>query len=60
MRVPSRERTPREQGQSLIEYIMLVALVAVALIFSTQELGIAFSDLFRSTADSMASTDVFR
>ncbi len=57
------ERTdPRhdEQAQSLIEYIILVALVAVALIFSTQELGTAITAAFTDTAASMASPDLTR
>ncbi len=46
-----------EIGQSMVEYVVLVALVAIALIVSTQELGSSVSDAFTRTAASLAASD---
>ncbi len=41
----------------MVEYVILVALIAVALVVSTERLGIGIADALQRTADSLAMTD---
>ncbi len=58
-----RSATPRIRpstlGQSMVEYVLLVALVGVALMASIKFFGGEVSSVFSRSADSMASSSVF-
>jgi pilus assembly protein Flp/PilA len=55
MRIQSLSRT--ERGASAVEYGLLVALIAVAIIVAVAALGGTISDMFTDTGDCIENPD---
>jgi pilus assembly protein Flp/PilA len=45
-----------EKGATAIEYGLLVALIAVALLLSLQQVAISMTDMFKRVDDTVSST----
>ncbi len=45
-----------ESGQDLLEYALLVALIAVAIIVGAEALGISINDKLQGVADTISGT----
>lgn len=50
------DRFNREEGASMVEYGLLVALIAVVVALAAGFLGTAISDMFGSVTDTVGST----
>jgi len=48
---------PRDEGASLVEYGLLVALIAVAIVGAIFGLGTQIGELFNQTSECLESTD---
>jgi len=44
---------PREEGQGLVEYALILVLIAIVVIAVLALLGPAIADIFREIADSL-------
>jgi pilus assembly protein Flp/PilA len=50
-----RDRVEREEGQALVEYALILALIAVVSILILQALGLSVSPVFNSVNTSVSS-----
>jgi pilus assembly protein Flp/PilA len=48
-------RLRREEGATMVEYGLMVALIAIIAMAAVQVLGVSISDIFGTTADKLDS-----
>jgi pilus assembly protein Flp/PilA len=56
--VALRERLEREEGQALVEYALILALVSIVSILVLQALGVDIKGVFRTVQSSVSHANV--
>jgi len=47
---------PREEGQTMVEYALIIALIAIVVIIALQALGGSIGNIFNDIGDTIAGT----
>jgi pilus assembly protein Flp/PilA len=53
-----RERLEREEGQALVEYALILALVSIVSILVLQALGVDIKGVFRTVQSSVSNANI--